>query len=206
MSAANKNIKIIYSIALAFIAWYSIALQLYLITGSISNFFSYFTILSNLLIAVSLTVSSFTQNSKAGNFFSLLSIQTAIALYIFIVSLVYNIILRSIAVFTGWQLFVNNMLHVVIPILYIIFWMFFRTKGNLRWKDAGYWILFPAIYLTYSLIRGSIIHWYPYPFLNAVQLGYPKVLLNVIIMAGVFLFSGLILILIARSLNRKNTM
>lgn len=137
------NINVIFSISLACIAWFSVTLKLYLRAGSISNFFSYFTILSNLLIAVSLTFSCFSPKSKVGTFCSQLSVQTPIALYIFIVCLVYNFVLRGLAVFTGWQLFADNMLHIVVPILYILFWLFFRTKGILKWRDGIYWILFP---------------------------------------------------------------
>ncbi len=199
----KPSFKSFSAISLAVITWFTIFLQLYLTTESISNFFSYFTILCNLLIAVSLTIASISPKSKAGIFFSSLSVQTAIALYIFIVSLVYNLVLRGIWVFSGWQLFVDNMLHVVNPILYILFWLFFRTKGTLKWQDGLYWIVFPLSYLIYSLIRGSLINWYPYPFLNAAKLGYTKVLANISIMLIVFLVAGLILIFITQSIKNK---
>ena len=191
------------AIALAAIAWFSIVLQLYLTTGSLSNFLSYFTVLCNLLIAVSLTFASLAPNTRAGVFFSLLSVQSAIALYIFIVCLVYNTVLRGILTLTGWHYFVDNMLHVVVPILYILYWLFFRTTGTLKWQDGLYWVFFPITYLIYSLIRGSIVGWYPYPFLNAAKLGYEKVFLNIAVMVVIFLVAGLALIFMTRSLTRK---
>lgn len=199
----KSNIKNTCAIALACVAWFSIILQLYLTDETISNFFSYFTILCNLLIALSLTLSVLSPKSKPGIFFSNLSVQSAIALYIFIVSLVYNLVLRGLLVLTGWQFFLDNMLHVVVPILYILFWLFYRTKGILKWQDGMYWIFFPLFYLLYSLIRGSIIKWYPYPFLNAIKYGYAQVILNILIMLVVFLVAGLILIFITRSIKDK---
>src|SRR6185437_4434568 len=202
----NKiNITNIFAFTIAFLAWFSIILQLYLTTGSISNFFSYFTVLCNLLVALSLTISLLIPASKPGTFFLNLSVQSAIALYIFIVSLVYNLVLRGILVLTGWHLFVDNMLHVVVPILYILFWLFFRTKGGLKWGDVIYWICFPLIYLVYFLLRGSITKWYPYPFLNAIQYGYTKVFFNIFIILIVFVAVGLGLIFITRLIKNKKT-
>lgn len=190
------------AVAVALIAWFCVGLQLYLTEESLANFFSYFTILCNLLIAVSLTASSLFPHTSLGVFFSKLSVQSAIALYIFIVSLVYNLVLRGIWVFSGWQLFVDNMLHVVVPILYFLFWLFFRTKGTLKWQDGVYWILFPLAYVIYSLVRGSFVNWYAYPFLNAAKQGYPQVFFNITIILAVFLVAGLTLIFITRSVKK----
>jgi len=206
-AVANKlTIKNIFACVIACLAWFSIILQLYLTTGTIGNFFSYFTVLCNLLIAVSLTVALLTPTSKSGIFFLRLSVQPAIALYIFIVSLVYNLVLRGIVVLEGWQLFVDTMLHVVVPLLYLLFWIFFRTSGILKWRDIINWIYFPLLYLIYSLIRGSITNWYPYPFLNAATNGYAKVFLNIFIILLVFMAAGLVLIFITRLVKNKNAL
>lgn len=204
MQAQSKDstLKKPFGIFVLSLAWFAILFQLYL-TESTANFFSYFTILCNLLIAVSLTASLFFPKSTVGVFFSKLSVQTPIALYIFIVSVVYNLVLRGILILSGWNLVLDNMLHVIIPILYIIFWIFFRTKGSLKWQDGIYWIVFPFLYLVYSLIRGSIVNWYPYPFLNAAKFGYAKVFENIAIMLIVFLVSGLVLISITRFIENK---
>lgn len=39
-------------------------------------------------------------------------------------------------------------------------------------------LLFPALWFGYTLIRGAIWHWYPYPFLDVNTHGYPQVILN----------------------------
>lgn len=202
-SLINQSVaKNIYTVILACIAWFAIVLQLCLTTGSVTNFFSYFTILSNLLVAISLSFSFLWPASKTGIFFSGLSVQSAIALYIFIVGIVYNFVLRGIESFTGWQLIVDNLLHVVVPVLYVLYWVLFRSGGILKWRDGIYWIYFPLIYLIYSLIRGAFIHWYPYPFLNAAKFGYGKVFLNIAMIIGVFLVAGLLLIVINRSFKK----
>ena len=188
--------RTIFVLIVTFFAWFAIILQLCLTEGSVINFFSFFTILSNSLIAVSLTFNLILSKTKMGLFFSGISVQTAIALYIIVVGLVYNLVLRSIVVQTGWHLIVNNILHVLNPILYILYWTFFSPKDKLNWKNGIYWTIFPVIYLVYSLIRGAILNWYPYPFLNAGNIGYEKVFINITAMIVLFFIAGLLLIVI----------
>lgn len=201
----SSKAKKVCAIILALITWFAIIFQLYLTTGSVINFISYFTILCNLLVAVDLSISILAPSSKIGLFFSSLSVQTAITLYIFIVGLVYNLVLRGIVPLSGWLLVVDTLLHVVVPILYILYWLLFRPQGILHWRSGFYWALFPLVYLIYSLIRGSITNWYPYPFLNAHYLSYGRVFLNVVIMTAAFLVAGIILIAVTRMLHKKHT-
>jgi hypothetical protein len=204
MTAQKKlNEQQVFAGLLALIAWAVIVLQFILRTGTAVNFFSFFTIQCNLLVAISMTYASLFSTSATGNFFTGLSVQTAIALYIFIVALVYNTVLRGLYPLDGWNLFVDTMLHVVVPILYLLYWGFMRPKGNLEYRNGLYWLLFPLAYLIYSLVRGAMLHWYPYPFLNADKLGYNKVGINISVMIAVFLVAGLILIAITRSLKKQ---
>lgn len=198
------TVKNIIGLLVAALAWCSIGFQFYITPLNAVYYLSYFTTLCNLLIAVSLTLAILFPSTKAGIFFSSLSVQSAIALYIFIVSLVYNTVLRGLLVLDGWEYILDNMVHVVVPIAYIIFWIFFRTPGILHWKNGISWLLFPFFYLLYSLIRGSILNWYPYPFLNANRLGYPAVFKNIGLMMIVFLVAALLLIGITRLIKNKS--
>lgn len=199
----NTKIQTISASLLALMAWFCVILQFYISSDTFTNVISYFTILCNALIAVSLSFSALLPRTKLGNFFSGLSVKTAIALYIFIVFVVYNTVLRGIWKPTGWQLFLDNMLHVAIPILYILHWLFLVTKGKLNWKNGFYWLLFPLVYLIYSLIRGSMVGWYPYPFLNVAKLGFGQVIINISLMLIVFLLSGSALIAINNKFEKK---
>jgi len=76
----------------------------------------FFTIQCNLLIAISLTCTALAPHAAPGIFFSKLSVQTAIALYIFIVELVYNLVLRRLHDWQGLQWVVDNLLHVIVPV------------------------------------------------------------------------------------------
>ena len=205
MNASSVKKTLFFDALTATIAWFAIVMQAFLTTGSMGNLFSYFTILTNLLIAVSLTVQFFGTRSRLYIFFKNASVRSAITLYIFIVALVYNTVLRGIVTLNGWNLLVDTLLHVIVPILYIIGWFIYVPKGILQWKNGISWIFFPLGYLIYSLIRGAIYGWYPYPFLNVNDLGYPKVFINIAMMILVFFAAGLCLIKLNQALKNKSS-
>jgi hypothetical protein len=91
---------------IALVGWFALGLQLHImvnkapsVTTALVNFFSYFTILTNLIVAVSFTA----QLLRPGGFFSRLSVKAGVTLYIAIVGIVYSLLLRAIWAPTGWQ-------------------------------------------------------------------------------------------------------
>ena len=124
--------------------------QAYLTTGSFGNLFSYFTILTNLLIAISITAILFLPKRSIGLFCKKPSVQTAIALYIFIVALVYNTGLRSILTLHGWNLFTDTLLHVIVTLLYIVYWFFLHKKEHYPINKVSIGFIF--LLLTYYIL------------------------------------------------------
>lgn len=167
---------------------------------SIIRFFSYFTILTNTLVAVFFTCLWLLPKTKAGLFFKKFSTTTAITVYILVVGIIYNLLLRHTWVVTGWGKVADELLHSIIPLYFLLYWIFFADRKALMWKDSLPWLWYPAAYFAYTLIRGTITHTYPYPFIDVNKLGYPQTLINCL---GVGLvFYGLFLLMIAISKNR----
>ena len=197
---------------IAIVGWFAVVLQLYLIiinrvvslSETIVRFFSFFTIQTNILVAVCFTFLWLKPKSKWGLFFSKPKKTTAITLYITIVGLVYNAILRFLWAPTGSQKLVDELLHLVIPILVLLYWILFVPKKTLEFKDIFPWLIFPAVYLVYTLIRGAFFSFYPYPFIDVILLGYNKVLINSFFMLLAFLFFGTLFIGIGKL--RSNTL
>lgn len=170
----------------AAIGWFAVITQLYLqlsnrhvsVPATILRFFGYFTIDTNILAALCFTLIFSGSNSGLGRFFSRVSTLTAITVYIIIVGIVYNVILRSTWNPQGMQKLVDELLHSVTPILFILFWVFFAPIEELKWKNAFPWLIYPVAYMIYGFIHGAIAKFYPYPFVNVIQLGYTKALLN----------------------------
>jgi len=206
MSAQPNSIsKNAFQTGLCLLTWFAIILQLSILKESVFNYISYFTILSNLLIAISLTAIILAPHTKIGKYFSLTTVQSSIALNILIVGLVYNTVLRGIWEPKGWQLLADNLLHVVVPVLYILYWIVFIPKGTLTWRDGTTWAYFPLAYLAYSLIRGHFVNWYPYPFLDVAKFGYGQVAINSGFVVLAFLFFGALMIWADR-LTKKSSL
>ena len=78
----------------------------------------------------------------------------------------------------GLQAIVDELLHSVIPVLALIYWLLYAPKNKLQWKDILPWLIYPLLYIIYILLRGSGSGFYPYPFIDQKVLGLSKVLAN----------------------------
>jgi hypothetical protein len=170
------------------------------ILHTIIRFFSYFTILTNSLVAIYFTYLWLFPLTKLGMFFKKFSTTTAITVYIVVVGIIYNVLLRSIWPVTGWGKVADELLHSFIPMYFLVYWLFFTERKQLKWSDAIPWLYYPLAYLIYTLIRGTITHTYPYPFVNVNKLGYQQTLMNCLGIGAVFY--GLFLLMIAISKKR----
>lgn len=199
---------------IAVIAWMALGLQLYILVrnagefgltrfGAVVRFLAFFTILTNMLVAIGLSSILVDAEAGLGRFFSKPSVQAALALYILIVGIVYNAVLRSLWQPAGLQKWADELLHVVVPLLFVIYWLVFVAKGSLKWMHAAHWLLYPALYLAYALIRGALTGFYPYPFINVTELGYSHVFVNAAGLLLVFIFGGLLFIGIDKIMGRS---
>lgn len=202
----NASALKVFALAIAIITWFAVAFQFYLATGTVANYFSFFTIQNNLLVAISTTCIALFANTTLGKFFNKPEVLSGIALYIMVVALVYNTVLRGLVTLDSWGLLADTLLHVINPILFIIFWWLKRKHKVLNYKLSFIWLMYPFAYLLYTLLRGSMVNWYPYPFINAANLSWEQILLNVFMMLLVFLLGGLGLIAFTRvGQNKKPT-
>lgn len=174
------------------------------IPESIVRYFSFFTVLTNLLVALCFSFILIKSHSSLGHFFSSSKVLTAIVVYITVVGIVYNIILRFLWQPRGLQFIVDELLHTVIPLLCIVYWIAFVPKLPLKWKDAFAWLLYPTTYIIYIFIRGSFSGFYPYPFINVTEIGYNNALINSGILALSFLIISFLFIGVAKWINSRS--
>ncbi len=199
MNNKEDTFRKIYLLVMVLLGWFALAGQFYLIIlnrvtsipGTIIRYFSFFTILTNLLVAVCSIILLVNKKNRWHQFFSTAKTITAITVYITVVGLIYNVILRFLWSPKGFQALIDELLHTVIPVLFILFWIFFVPKAGLKSKDILPWLLYPFLYVIYILIRGAFTGLYPYPFIDVVQLGYSKVLFNSGMLVIVFVLFSL---------------
>ena len=177
--------------------WFALGAQLYIVierteTGlgdALLKYFGFFTILTNLLVAFCLTAPLIPGTSKAVRFWEGPRVVTAVMTYIVMVGIIYNGMLRGTWDPQGLQRPVDELLHVVIPVVFCLYWYYRVPKAELRLKDIPAWLVYPVGYLGVTLVKGAWLGWYPYPFINVVKLGYVKVLST----SGVMLVAYLLL-------------
>jgi hypothetical protein len=155
------------------------------------RFLSFFTILTNTLLAAYYTIISVSSESTKINRPGTL---TALTVYITIVGLVYQVMLRHIWSPQGLQRVVDELLHSVIPLCTIVYWILFEKKDEVRYSQISSWLIYPAVYFIYILIRGFVSDFYPYPFVDVNVLGYTKVIINAFTILFVFVLTSVIFV------------
>lgn len=200
---------------IAILGWLALILQFVLhITNPLApdvsfaecliRFFSYFTILTNIIVALTLTLIVFFHTRRLGSFLSSPSLQAAVAVYITIVGVVYSLFLRGVWDPIGWNAVADHALHDVMPILYVAYWLIFAQKQGINWIDPVKWLVYPAAYFCYSLLRGAFVGWYPYWFADVGLLGYPTALTNAGAVLIAFLVTGFIYAGVAKLFFRSD--
>ena len=204
---------VMFRMAAGLLGWLALALQFGLVmAGNIGpsaiprtfNFLSYFTILTNILTALALNLPDRASQSALARFFERPTVRTAIAAYIIIVMAIVYFILRHLTDLAGWNFVADLILHYVMPLLFVIDWLFLVPKENLKLKGVGMWLVFPVLYLLWTFIHGAVSGFYPYPFLNGNELGSARVLLNEAGLLVIFLIIGFLLVTGGRLIDRAH--
>jgi hypothetical protein len=166
------------------------------------RYFSYFTILSNLLAAAALTASLVAaEKSPMGKFATWAERsgpRAAIATYLTITAVVYHAILASQWHPQGLHLAADTLLHTITPAAYLVDLALRGGQGQARWIAAAKAMAFPALYGVWTLLHGALSGWYPYPFMNAAKRGYPAVVLTMIEMSLAFALVAVVFIAVSR--------
>jgi hypothetical protein len=170
---------------------------------SLILFFSFFTILTNLIVAITTMCTLLLPYSKFGRFCAKPATVTAVTLYIIVVGLVYNVVLRSLYHPRGWGKVADEIVHSVVPTLCIIHWLTFIPKGSIQWKHAINWLIYPTLYLAYTLVHGFTSGYYPYPFMDVNTVGYGGFWLNSFYLFLLFLLLSFVLIGVDRYLGKR---
>jgi hypothetical protein len=107
------------------------------------------------------------------------AVRGGVTLYIAITGVVFALLLsgmqEEVQTSTSW---VDFVVHRLIPIVVVADWLVDPPRHRLPLWVAGAWLAYPAAYLAYTLVRGEIVDWYPYPFVDVNELGYGGVALR----------------------------
>jgi hypothetical protein len=138
------------------------------------NFLSFFTVEAVIIAIASLAISG-VYGLRGNKPPWVHYVRGAATIYMTVSGITYALLLQNIRVESAVP-WVNFVLHYVIPIVLVIDWLIDLPQFRIRARSAMIWMMYPIIYLAYSLIRGPIANWYPYPFLDPRPQGYAPVI------------------------------
>lgn len=129
---------------------------------------SYFTIQSNLLVLVAVTALA-VDPGRDGMWWRALRATSTVG--ITVTGVVHWFLLRPLSTLTGLDYWTDKFLHVVVPLLAVVGWLLFGPRRRMDLRTVGLALVWPICWLVVTLVRGAIINWYPYPFLDVTELG-----------------------------------
>jgi hypothetical protein len=129
-------------------------------------------------------------------------VRGGVAFYILVTFLVFHLVLAnpSSGFGNGSQQFgttQNVLLHTVTPLLALLDWVTIRAERP-QWRWSLVWLTYPLAYLAFALVRGEIVHRYPYPFLDVRSLGYGGVAIVASVLLVLFWLLGLLVVALGR--------
>ncbi|MCW6003995.1 Pr6Pr family membrane protein [Micromonospora sp. CPCC 205371] len=153
-------------------------------TGTrVVNLFSFFTIQSNLLVlAAAATLAA--DPARDGRCWRVLRLVGLLG--ITITGIVYTTVLAGDRPLHGIEVWLNTAFHYFRPAWTVVGWLLFGPRPRITWVVVAWAFAWPAAWIGYTMVRGAVTGWYPYPFLDAAALGYPVALRNV---AGVLVIA-----------------
>lgn len=156
----------------------------------------YFTILTNLGVAGLMFAVARGWRMPA-------SVAAGMVVSIVMVGVVYHLLLARLWSPEGLAWWANQGLHTGVPVAICLWWGLFAEKG-IRWRDLPVWLVWPALYCGYALVRGYVTGVWPYPFLDGDSLGVARLAANILGLLLGFAALGAGVVMVARQVARPS--
>lgn len=148
------------------------------------NVLVFFTIESNVIVgATSLLLAMDPRRSSAIFDAARLTGVVSIA----ITGIVFHAVLAKLLDLESWAFVADKLTHTVVPVMGVLGWLMFGPRGRVSPRIVWLSLLYPVGWLAFTLVRGSIVGFYPYGFIDVSRLGYLRVLVNCLWVAGLYL-------------------
>jgi hypothetical protein len=143
--------------------------------GRLLRVASFFTIQSNVLAGI-VALQLAMRPGRDGAGWRVLRLMALLG--ITVTGIVYSAVLAATHDPHGWQEITSNaLLHYVVPILTVLGWALFGPRPRMGLRTGLLAMIWPVLWLGYTLVHGALSSWYPYPFVDVAEHGYGLVLL-----------------------------
>ncbi len=173
MTPLSPARRIVGILRLAAAATLTVALVFQIVEKTVNNdmvpqeYFTYFTILSTMIAIVVIALGGVSALRRPVDSVGYTVARMSVVSYAVVTAVVYNVLLRGIPdegfVVSPWP---GEIMHVWIPIVLLLDWLISPGRPALGWTALRIVIIFPLVWLAFTLVRGAITAWYPYPFLE----------------------------------------
>lgn len=164
------------------------------------NVFSYFTVQSAIAAVAAFVLAAIVafRQEKDPQWLDLF--RALVTTYIIVSGIVFLTIViqsssRDYSIEVPWP---SQVLHFYIPTIALLDWLTDTGKARLSWRFLRWILPYPLAWGVFTLVRGSIVGWYPYFFLDPAQVSGPLETLVYCVIA-VLLFLGIAALLVATS-------
>ena len=152
------------------------------------NCLSYFTELSNIMVAIISTLLA--RRGRVGTWGR--ATHLCALMMITVTAIVYATLIGPYETLSGFALVTNPLQHIVVPAAFVAAAALAGPRGGITWATLGRALLIPVAWVVYTIVRGSFTHQYPYGFVNVWRIGYVQVAINIVaILIGALLFMAL---------------
>jgi hypothetical protein len=191
MTVPSTTRLLVGIVRLAMTAALSVALVFQIVEKTVNNdmvpceYFTYFTILSTMLAIVVTAMGGVMALRLPVDTVGYTVARMSVVSYAVVTAVVYNVLLRGIPdegfIVSPWP---GEIMHVWIPIVLVLDWLLSPGRPALRWTGLRIVVIFPLVWLAFTLVRGALTGWYPYPFLEP-DTGWLSVSMYILAIAAV---------------------
>lgn len=153
--------------------------------------FSFFTIDSNVLVLV-VSILLAIRPERDGRLWRALHLTTLLS--IAVTGTVFGFILAPGLQLREGAVVATTLFHTVSPALFALGWLLFGPRRRWTWRILPLAFALPILWLVTTFVRGALVDWYPYPFLDAGALGIGPALLGAaLVLVYALLLAGIVL-------------
>jgi hypothetical protein len=142
---------------------------------STANYFAYFTNQSNAAGVVVLALGAWLSFRRTFDPGWLMTARMLTATFTIISGIVFGLIVSQAGdynyrIVVPWS---SQLLHFWIPSYVITDWIFAPGRTAIPWRRVWLVLIYPLVWGGFTMLRGSIVGWYPYFFLDPGQVSGP---------------------------------
>lgn len=148
------------------------------VLSRLTDTLSYFTIWSNVVVAISATL---LLQRPLRDTTTRRVLRLDALLMITITAIVYQVLIAPSVDVEGWSLLTDPILHIVTPLLTVVVWVVWGPRGWTSARLVPLALIVPLAWIAWMLLRGTVVDAYPYGFANVTELGYVSVSLTLVV-------------------------